>query len=135
MQAEIEFEDHATGLAFDDSHWAMVYEVLAGVVSRFANDDRLRIGIRATNAEPVSRVLFDAWFNFRPIRSSLHRAYVGGGIGAVDSSARDWSAGHQLGAGVGFRIAERTVLGIDYRYVAMPSFTARTPGISLRYNF
>ena len=64
----------ATGLVYDDSHWAMVYEVLAGVVSRFANDDRLRVGIRATNAEPVSRVLFDAWFIFRPIRSSPHRA-------------------------------------------------------------
>ena len=132
---EIEFEDHATGLVYDDSHWATVYEVLAGVVSRFANDDRLRIGIRATSAEPVNRVLLDGWFNFRPIRSSPHRAYVGGSIGAVDSSARDWSAGYQLGAGVGFRIADRTVLGIDYRYVAMPSFTAHTPGISLRYNF
>ena len=134
-QTTIEFEDHATGLVYDDSHWAMVCEILAGVVSRFANDDRLRVGIRATNAETVSRVLFDAWFNFRPIRSSPHRAYVGAGIGAVDSSARDWSAGYQLGAGVGFRIAERTVLGVDYRYVAMPRFTADTPGISLRYNF
>ena len=113
----------------------MIYEVLAGVVSRYANDDRLRIGIRATNAEPVNRVLFDTWFNFRPIRSSPHRAYVGGSIGAVDSSARDWSGGDQLGAGLGFRIADRTVLGIDYRYVAMPSFTAHTPGINLRYNF
>lgn len=134
-QTTVEFEDHATGLVYDDSHWAMVYEVLVGVVSRFANDDRLRIGIRATNAEPVSRVLFDGWFNFRPIRSSPHRAYVGAGIGAVDSNARDWSAGYQLGAGVGLRIADRTVLGIDYRYVAMPSFTAHTPGISIRYNF
>ena len=89
----------------------------------------------ATNAEPVSRVLFDGWFNFRPIRSSPHRVYVGGSIGAVDAIAGDWSAGYQLGAGAGFRIADRTVLGIDYRYVAMPSFTAHTPGISLRYNF
>ena len=101
LQAEIEFEERSTGLVYEDAHWAMVYEVLAGVVSRFANDDRLRIGIRATNAEPVDMVLFDAWFNFRPIRSSPHRAYVGGSIGAVDSSAIDWSAGYQLGAGVG----------------------------------
>ena len=134
-QAEIEFEDQATGLVYDDSHWAMVYEVLAGVVSRFANDDRLRIGIRATNAEPVNRVLADGWFNFRLIRSSPHRAYFGGSIGAVDSSAKDWSAGYQLGAGMGFQIADRTVLGVDYRYVAMPSFTAHTPGISIRYDF
>lgn len=135
LQAEIEFEDRSTGLVYEDAHWTMIYEVLMGVVSRFGNDDRLRIGIRATNAEPVNRVLFDGWFNFRPIRSSSHRAYVGGSIGGVDSYARDWSASYQLGAGVGFRIAERTVLGIDYRYVAMPSFTAQTPGISLRYNF
>ena len=134
-QAEIEFEDRSTGLVYADEHWTMVYEVLAGVVSRFATDDRLRIGIRATNAEPVSRVLFDGWFNFRPLRSSPHRVYVGGSIGAVDAIAGDWSTGYQLGAGAGFRIADRTVLGIDYRYVAMPSFTAHTPGISLRYNF
>ena len=60
VQAEIEFEDRSTGLVYEDEHWTMVYEVLAGVVSRIANDDRLRIGIRATNAEPVNRVLFDA---------------------------------------------------------------------------
>ena len=135
LKARIEFEDQATGLPYDDSHWAMVYEVLTGVVSKFSNDDRLRIGIRATNAEPHNRVLFDSWFNFRFNRNSPHRAYVGASIGAVDSHAKDWSLGYQVAAGMGFQIADRTVLGVDYRYVAMPSFTAHTPGISIRYNF
>ena len=134
-QAKIEFEDRATGLFFGDTHWAMVYEIQAGLVSRFANQDRLRIGIRATSAEPVNRVMVDGWFDFGLLRSSSHRAYVGGSLGAVDSKARDWSAGYQLAAGMGFQIADRTVLGVDYRYVAMPSFTAHTPGINIRYNF
>ena len=56
-------------------------------------------------------------------------------FGAVDSNAKDWSLGYQVAAGMGFQIADRTVLGVDYRYVAMPSFTAHTPGISIRYNF
>ena len=134
-KARIEFEDQTTGLAYEDSHWAMVYEVLAGVVGKLANDGRLRIGIRATNAEPHNRVLLDGWLNFRVHPRRFHRAYVGGSIGGVDSNAKDWSAGYQLGAGMGFRITDRTVLGVDYRYVDMPSFTAHTPGISIRYNF
>ena len=134
-KASIEFEDQATGLAYEASHSAMVYEVLPGVVGKFASDSRLRIGIRAANADPHNRVLFDGWYNFKFNPGWPHRAYVGGSIGAVDSNARDWSAGYQLGAGMGFQIADRTVLGVDYRYVEMPSFTAHTPGVSIRYNF
>lgn len=135
LKGRIEFEDQTTGLAYEETHWAFVYEVQAGLVCRFVNDDRLRIGIRATNAERHKRVFFDSWFNFRFSRRSAHRAYVGGSIGAIDSNAKDWSPGYQLGAGMVFQIADRTALGVDYRYVAMPSFTAHTPGISLRYNF
>ena len=122
-------------MPYDDSHWAMVYEVLTGVVSRFSNDDRLRVGIRGTNTEPHNRVLFDSWFNFRFNYRSTHRRYVGASIGAVDSNAKDWSLAYQLAAGMGFQIADRTVLGVDYRYVATPSFAAHTPGISISYNF
>ena len=135
LKAKLKFEDRTTGLAYDESHWAFVYEVQAGLVCKFVNDDGLRIGIRAANAEPHKRVFFDSWFNFRFSRRSPHRAYVGGSIGAVDSNAQDWSLGWQLGAGTVFQIADRTVLGVDYRYVAMPSFTAHTPGIILRYSF
>lgn len=135
LKATFEFEDQTTGQAHDESHWAFIYEVQAGLVCKFANDDRLRIGIRAANAEPQTRVFFDSWFNFGLSRRSPHRVYVGGSLGAVDSNAKDWSTGYQLGAGMVFEIADRTVLGADYRYVAMPSFTAHTPSISLRYNF
>ena len=135
LKGRIEFEDQTTSLAYDETRWAFVYEVQAGLVCKFLNDDRLRIGIRAANAEPHKRVFFDSWFNFRFSRRSPHRAYVGGSIGAIDSNAKDWSPGYQLGAGMVYRVARRTVLGVDYRYVAMPSFTAHTPGINLRYNF
>ena len=135
LKARIEFEDRITGLVYDESRWAFVYEVQAGTLFKFVNDGRLRIGIRAANAEPHKRVFFDGWINFAPNRRSTHRAYAGGSIGAVDSNARDWSLGYQLGAGLAFQIADRTIFGLDYRYVAMPSFTAHTPGISLRYNF
>ena len=135
LKGRIEFEDQATGLAYDETRWAFVYEVQAGLVCKFLNDDRLRIGIRAANAEPHKRVFFDNWFNFRFNRRTPHRAYVGGSMGAVASDAKDWSLGYHLGAGVVFQIADRTLLGVDYRYVAMPSFAAHTPGVSLRYNF
>jgi len=135
LKAEIEFVDQTTGLAYDESHWAFVYEIQAGLVCKLVNDDRLRIGVRATNAEPNKKVFFDNWFNFRFSRRTPHRAYVGGSMGAVGSDANAWSLGYQLGAGVVFQIADRTLLGVDYRYVAMPSFTAHTPGVSLRYNF
>ena len=135
LKGRIDFEDQTTGLAYEETHWAFAYEVQAGLVGKFANDDRLRIGIRAANAEPHKRVFFDSWFNFRFSPGSPHRAYVGGSIGAIDSSAKDWSPGYQLGAGTIFHIGDRTVLGVDYRYVAMPGFTAHTPGINLRYNF
>lgn len=135
VKGGIEIEDQTTGLAHDESHWAFVYEVQAGLVRKFVNDDRVRIGIRAANVEPHRRLFFDSWFNFRFSRGSPHRMYVGGSFGAVDSNAKDWSPGYQLGAGMVFKIADLTALRIDYRYVAMPTFTAHTPGISLRYNF
>ncbi|MDE0207144.1 MAG: hypothetical protein OXP66_14100 [Candidatus Tectomicrobia bacterium] len=124
-----------TGLAYDESQWAFFYELLAGAVCKVLNDDNMRIGVRAASAEPNKRVLFESWFNFGLGGGSAHRAYVGGNIGVVDCNAQPWSLGYQLGAGTVFRIADRTVFGIDYRYVAMPTFAAHTPGISLRYNF
>ena len=72
---------------------------------------------------------------FRLAPGSPHRAYVGGSIGAIASNTKDWSPGYQLGVGMIFQIADLTVLGVDYRYVAMPSFAAHTPGINLRYKF
>lgn len=135
LKETIEFEDRTTGLAYDESQWAFVYELLAGAVYKVLNDDNLRIGVRAASAEPNRRVLFESWFNFGLGGRSVHRAYIGGNLGAVDSNAQPWSLGYQLGAGMVFRIADRAVFGIDYRYVAMPTFTAHTPGISLRYNF
>ena len=135
LKATIKFAHRTAGSEYDESRWAFVYEMQAGLVCKFANDERLRIGIRTATAEPHKRVFFDSWFNFRLSRGSPHRAYVGGSLGAVDSNAEEWLAGYQAGAGMVFEIAQRTVLGVDYRYVAMPSFSAHTPGTSLRYNF
>ena len=135
LKAKLEFEDPITGQAYDESGWAFVYEFQAGLVYKFMNDDRLRIGIMAANTEPQTKVLLDSWFNFRFSRRSPHRAYVGGSIGAVDSKVKDESLGYRLSAGMVFRVADRTGFGVDYRYIAMPGFTAHTPGISLRYNF
>ena len=136
LKTTIEFEDRATALAYDESDWAFVFEVHAGLVYRFVNDDRLRIGIMAANVEPQTRVLFDNWFNFRLSRRSPHRGYVGGRIGAFDSKVEDWSLGYQLGGGVIFQVANRTGLEVAYHYFTIPRrVTAHISAVRLRYNF
>ena len=135
LKAKIEFEDRITRLVYDESRWVFVCEVQAGTLFRFANDDRLRMGIRAANAEPQWECFSTAGSTSGSIAGPLSGAHIRGSLGAVDSNARDWSLGYQLGAGMAFQITERTMLGLDYRYAAMPSFTAHTPGINPRYNF
>lgn len=136
LKTTTEFADRKTGLAYDESHWAFVFEVHAGLVYTLANDDRLRIGIAAANVEPQTRVLFENWFNFRFGRRSPHRAYVGGKIGAFDSNVADWSLGYQLGGGMIFQIADRTGLEVGYHYFTIPRrVTAHVSAVRLRYNF
>ena len=52
LKAKIDFEDRISGLVCDESRWAFVYEVQAGTLFKFVNNNRLRMGIGAANPEP-----------------------------------------------------------------------------------
>jgi opacity protein-like surface antigen len=115
VNAKTEFE-YPDGLADDGSDWAFLYELQAGLIYEFMEANGLKIGITVEGVESQLGVLFDSWFDFRVGRGSPHRAYVGGGLGAVEE-VEDWTLAYQLGAGMVFQVAERTGFEVGYRFL------------------
>ena len=114
-----------------------------GELSYRTNDLDSSEGVSLGGDVDALGVLVNVWYDFKT--DGKWKPYIGGGIGAaevgldlesvggapVSFSDEDWVFAYQLGVGVAFPVASKTMLSVDYRYFATSDPEFEESGVTL----